>query len=690
MEAYKDKSFPISKRIDDLLSRLTLEEKAGFISYMNDGVPRLGIPPYSWWNEALHGVARSGCATVFPQAIAMAATFSPELVEKMGEVIAIEGRARNRQAAEHNDHGTYKGLTYWSPNVNIFRDPRWGRGQETYGECPYLTGLLGAAFVHGVQGHDPEHLKASACAKHFAAHSGPEDGRMGFDSKVSEKDLRETYLRAFKACVDAGVSSIMTAYNALNGTPCCINRHLLEDILRAEWGFRGAVVTDVGCSRGLVDNHKKVSNYAEGLEKELQSGVDVISDFHGQDRCKAAWAERQIAEKTLDTMLRHQLDVKFRLGMFDDDCNAPSPEVIECKEHRQLALECARRSVVLLKNDQHVLPLDKRALKTIAVIGPTADNYETLIANYSGTPTRHVTILQGVLNEADDDCRIIYALGSELIHKISESCAEDYDTISEAVSCAERADAVILCVGLTHRIEGEGGNASNPQAAGDKADLELPAVQRYLYDAVRKVAKRLILVNVSGSALHLPDADTILQVFYPGAEGGTAVADILFGNVNPSGKLPVTFYNSAEDLPPFTDYAMDGRTYRFYGGAVQFPFGYGLSYTTFAASNLHAVPQVKAGEPLTVEIDWTNMGKRAGEDVVQIYVHAVSPSPRAPLKQLAAVKRVSLQPSETKHLVMTLDAETFQLYGDDGKTFYETGKWRIMVNDLSCDVMLNS
>ena len=511
---------------------------------------------------------------------------------------------------------------------------------------------------------------------------------MGFDSKVSEKDLRETYLRAFKACVDAGVSSVMTAYNALNGTPCCVNRHLLEDILRAEWGFRGAVVTDVGCSRGLVDNHKTVSNFAEGLEKELQSGVDVISDFHGQDRCKATWAERQIAEETLDTMLRHQLDVKFRLGLFDANRTEPSPEVIECKEHRLLALDCARRSVVLLKNDNHVLPLDKRALKTIAVIGPTADNYETLIANYSGTPTRHVTLLQGVLNEADEDCRIIYALGSELIKTISESCAEDYDTISEAVSCAEQADVVILCVGLTHRIEGEGGNASNPQAAGDKADLELPAIQRYLVDAVRKVAKQLILVNVSGSAIHLPDADAILQVFYPGAEGGTAVADILFGNVNPSGKLPVTFYNSVDDLPPFTDYAMAGRTYRFYNGSVQFPFGFGLSYTTFAASNLHFSPQLKAGEPLTVEVDWTNTGLRAGEDVVQIYVHAVSPSTRAPLKQLAAVKRVSLQPSETKHLALTLDAETFQLYGDDGKTFYETGKWQIMVGNLSTELAI--
>ena len=371
MEKFRDSSLPLEERIDALLEALTVEEKLGFVGYRNAAVPRLGIPPYVWWNEALHGLARSGAATVFQQAIAMAATFSTELVERMGEVIAEEGNARYADSVRHGDFGTYKGLTYWSPNVNIFRDPRWGRGQETYGECPFLTGELGSAYVRGVQGSDPEHLKAVATPKHFAVHSGPEKDRLGFDAAVSEKDLRETYLPAFEKCVKAGAQSVMSAYNAVNGVPCSVNRRLLTDILRGEWGFDGAVVSDAGAGCALVDEHGKFGSYAEGVAAELKSGVDVATD--ADPRAGEALRAGLITGEDLDRALRNQFRVKFRLGMFDADRAYPSCDVIECDAHRALALEAARKSLVLLKNEAETLPLDPARLRSVAVIGPNAD-----------------------------------------------------------------------------------------------------------------------------------------------------------------------------------------------------------------------------------------------------------------------------------------------------------------------------
>ncbi len=678
MEKFRDSRLPLAERVDALLSQLTADEKCGFINYRNEGVPRLGIPPYVWWNEALHGLARSGSSTVFPQAIAMAATFTPELVEKMGETIAAEGRARHFDARKHGDFGTYKGLTYWSPNVNIYRDPRWGRGQETYGECPFLTGKMGAAYVRGVQGPDPEHPRAAATPKHFAAHSGPEATRLGFDSEVSEKDLRETYLPAFRKCLDAGALSIMSAYNALNGIPCSANSRLFKEILREEWNFTGVVVTDAGTGDAMVRHHKCSPDYPSALAAELHAGIDVITDWpYG---AREALERGLISEADLDRAVRNQLLVLFALGMFDDvPRDVPPPEVIECAAHRKLALEASRRSIVLLKNRNHLLPLDPQKGGTLAVIGPNADSREVLLGNYCGTPTRSVTLLEGVLAAAEPHWNIIYARGCEPAELRTEGCAEDGDRIAEAVSAAERSDAVLLCVGLNPQIEGEGGDAFNSDSAGDKPTLELPGLQNRLIEAVAAVGKPVILAVVSGGALLIPEAqaDAVIQCFYPGAEGGTAFADVLFGRFNPSGRLPVTFYRSVADLPPFEDYSMANRTYRFFAGEVMHPFGFGLSYTEFVCSALSAPQEVQAGKSVEVEISIENRGEQAGEEVVQLYLAPVNPPTPAPIRQLAAVARVTLAPGESKQVKLLLEPDSFLLTFNDGHREFGKGVWEI-------------
>lgn len=677
MKAFRNPALPLEERIDDLMSELTVDEKLGLLNYRNEGIPRLGIPPYVWWNEALHGLARSGSATVFPQAIAMAATFSPELVERMGEVVAEEGRARHFDAMAHGDFGTYKGLTYWSPNVNIFRDPRWGRGQETYGECPFLTGEMGAAYVRGVQGNDPEHLKAVATPKHFAVHSGPEKNRLAFDSRVSEKDLRETYLPAFHKCIEAGAQSVMSAYNAVNGTPCSLNARLLNGILREEWGFDGAVVTDAGAGEALVNDHRRYSDYPTAVADELRSGVDLLTDW--ATGAREAWARGLIAMADLDRAVRNQLRVKFRLGFFDPPHDVPSCDVIECAAHRKLALDAARRGIVLLKNAGNILPLNFASLGSVAVIGPNADSREVLMGNYFGTPTRTVTLLEGILAEAGDSCRVIYARGCEPVSARTEACAEDFDRIAEAVGAAERADVAILCLGLNPLIEGEAGDAFNSEAAGDKIDLELPGVQKLLLERVAATGTPVVLVAVSGSALALPEelASGVIECFYPGAEGGTALAEVLSGRVNPSGRLPVTFYRSAADLPPFDDYAMAGRTYRFFAGEVLHPFGFGLSYTTWSFREFSVPERGKVGGAVNVELTVENTGDRAGETVVQVYVSAIDSPTRTALKQLAGMRRVALAPGESERIALAISPESFLLTFDDGSRQHLPGRWRI-------------
>lgn len=658
---WRDAARTFEERARLLLAAMTDAEKLGQVNYRNQAIPRLGMNAYVWWNEALHGLARAGAATVFPQAIGMAATFNPPSVREMGGIIAREGRAKHHECARQGDYGSYKGLTFWSPNVNIFRDPRWGRGHETYGECPFLAGQMGAAYVCGVQGEHPKYLQAVATPKHFAVHSGPELTRLSFNSVVDERDLRETYLPAFQACFAAGAQSVMTAYNAINGEPCATNDYLVNNILRAEWGFDGAVVTDAGAGEALYKEHKMVADYPEAVAKELSCGIDVIVDW--EIGAEEAWKRGLINPQDLERAVYNQLLVKFRLGFFDDPAEVPladTPiEVIECPAHLAAARQASRESLVLLKNERGILPLDKAALRNIAVIGPNADARDILLGNYFGTPTKHVTILQGVQNAVGDACRVWHARGCEHMRPRTEPCAEDHDRYAEAVAVAQRCDVVLLCLGLSPSIEGEAGDAFNADAGGDKLRLELPEPQEELIRRIVATGKPVVVLMIAGSAVISPaveeQADAMLHCWYPGPEGGTAIVETLFGDTNPGGRLPVTFYRTTRDLPPFEDYAMDGRTYRFFRGEPAYPFGFGLSYTRFAYRGLE-VQRREGGVLVRVTID--NTGGRDGDEVVQVYASQLATF-RTPLRQLVAFRRVSV--SRGQSLPVELWIEDAQL-----------------------------
>jgi beta-glucosidase len=659
---------------------MSMKEKLSQIPQRNEAIPRLGMKPYVWWNEALHGLARSGAATVFPQAIAMAATFDPTRVEKMGEIIATEGRARHHESSRQGDRGTYKGLTYWSPNVNIFRDPRWGRGHETYGEDPYLTAQLGVAYTKGLQGDHPKFLKAISTPKHFAVHSGPEATRLSFNAVVDERDLRETYLPAFKACFEAGAQSVMTAYNAINGEPCSTNSYLVNDILRKEWGFSGAVVTDAGAGEALADEHKTVSNLAEAIAKEINMGIDVAVGFEGDvpSAVQEAYSQGLFDENAIDRAIFNQLLIKFKLGFFDPEETVPMTDapytVIECKEHLQEALDASRRSLVLLRNQNHQLPLDESKISNIAVMGPNADSKDVLLGNYFGTPTRSTTILQGILDRAPENCRVWHARGSEHLSSRTEMCAEDNDRYAEAVSVAQLSDVVVLCLGLNPSIEGEAGDAFNAEAGGDKTRIELPDAQEELVKRVLETGKPVIALMVTGSNVISPALEkagtSLVQVFYPGAQGGQAVAELLFGDFSPSGRLPVTFYRTTHDLPSFEDYAMENRTYRFYQGQPAFPFGFGLSTTTYEYSNLK-LDQYE--DTYRVSVDVTNTGKTVGEEVAQLYLKLDDPE-RTPTFQLSGVQRVHLETQETKNIHFNVPHSALEVVLKDGSSRLCKGK----------------
>ena len=568
------------KRAQELVGRMTLEEKASQLRYDSPAIPRLGIPAYNWWNEALHGVARAGVATVFPQAIGMAAAFDAPLMEEVGEAIADEGRAKYNAYSAEGDRDIYKGLTFWSPNVNIFRDPRWGRGHETYGEDPYLTGELGKAFVEGIQG-DGEYLHAAACAKHFAVHSGPEADRHRFDARVSQKDLWETYLPAFEKLVkEAEVEAVMGAYNRTNGEPCCGSKTLMRDILREKWGFQGHYVSDCWAIKDFHDFHRVTDTPEESAAMAMKAGCDVncgVTYLHLLKACQ----DGLVTEEEITQAAERLYTTRFLLGLFDETpYDDTAYDRIECREHLELAERAAAEGMVLLKNNG-ILPLKKEGLKAVGVIGPNADSRRALMGNYHGTASRYITVLEGI-QDALPDARVYYSEGCHLFQDKVEGLGLRQDRISEAVSVAKNSDVVFLCVGLDETLEGEEGDTGNSYASGDKADLLLPQSQRELMEAVVKVGKPVVVLNMTGSAMDLryaqEHADAVLQVWYPGARGGVAVAKALFGEVSPSGKLPVTFYNSAEELPAFEDYSMKGRTYRYFQGKPLYPFGYGLTY----------------------------------------------------------------------------------------------------------------
>lgn len=655
------------KQAKDLLAQMTLEEKAGLLSYRSQAIPRLGIPEYNWWNEALHGVARAGTATSFPQVIGMAASFDEELIHEVADVIATEGRAKYNESVKKGDRDQYKGLTFWCPNINIFRDPRWGRGHETFGEDPYLTSRLGVSYVKGLQG-DTEHLKTAACVKHFAVHSGPEEGRHSFNSRVSEKDLWETYLPAFEACVkEAKVEGVMGAYNRLNGEACCASRTLIRDILRGKWGFGGYFVSDCGAIADIHMYHELTAGAPESAALALEAGCDLNCGNVYLTVCQAVQMGLT-SEEAVDRAAEHLLMTRLRLGMLEETEYDDIPyEVVECSAHRKLAREAAVRSMVLLRNDG-ILPLHRDKIRTIGVIGPNADSRTALWGNYYGTSSCNITVLEGIRNAVGEDTRILYAAGSHLYRPSSESGAEQDDRIAEALSVAERSDVVILCLGLDATIEGEEGDASNEYAAGDKKSLALPQSQTALLKAVAELEKPTVLVMMAGSAMDLQFADrhvnAILQAWYPGAQGGAAVADVLFGDASPSGKLPVTFYRCSEDLPDFVDYSMKGRTYRYFQGEVLYPFGYGLNYgDTFCAA---ASCQMEEDGTVQVEAEVKNAGDRQAQDVLQVYVKHIDSSLAVPNYSLCGFKPFSLQAGESHKLTLTVDRSALEIVTEDG------------------------
>ena len=823
---YKDPSLPIEKRVDDLVARMTLEEKVSQMMNAAPAIERLDIPEYEWWNEGLHGVARAGYATVFPQAIGLAATWDTNLMAQVAEVISTEARAKHNEFVRNNERGRYKGLTFWSPNINIFRDPRWGRGQETYGEDPYLTSILGVEFVKGLQGNDPKYLKVVATPKHYAVHSGPEPERHSFDAKVYERDLRETYLPAFRASVvEAQAASVMCAYNRTNTEPCCANDRLMMDILRKEWGFNGYVVSDCGAISDIWKGHQFAKSEAAASALAVKVGTDLACGREYSSLIQAV-KEGLISEAEIDVSLKRLMTARFRLGMFDP------PEMVayaripfsenDSPAHRALSLKAARESIVLLKNENNALPL-KKDVNTIAVIGPNADAPEVLVGNYSGRPSKSFTPLAGIRNAVSPNTRVLYALGSTLSGEAvipvpasfltlggkgtpagfkgeyfnnqelqgqpadvrtdqqvnfdwgrykpaphvgennfsvrwtgkltpAESgtyrlgaTADDgvrlyldgqilidawksnptktvtkevtleggraYDVrmeyyqynreaiakfvwsypnfaerqINEAVSATKQSDVTVVVLGLSAALEGEEMTVSTEGfRGGDRTDIALPKGQEALLKAVSETGKPVVLVLLNGSALAVNWANdnvaAIVDAWYPGEEGGTALADVLFGDYNPGGRLPVTFYKSVDQLPPFTDYNMQGRTYRYFRGDPLYPFGFGLSYTNFRYDNLKlSANRINAGAGLTITAEVQNAGSHAGDEVVQLYVTDVAASVPVPIRSLAGVKRVFLKPGERQKISFALTREQMSIIADSGKRVVAPGEFLISV-----------
>ncbi|MDO4990491.1 MAG: glycoside hydrolase family 3 C-terminal domain-containing protein [Eubacteriales bacterium] len=656
-----------------LVARMTLEEKTAQLRYNAPAIERLGVPAYNWWNEALHGVARGGTATSFPQAIGLAAMFDDALLEQLGDVAATEGRAKYNALSAKGDRDIYHGLTFWSPNINIFRDPRWGRGHETYGEDPYLTSRMGQAYVRGLQGSGGT-MKAAACAKHFAVHSGPEALRHQFDAVASPKDMEETYLPAFEDLVrKAGVEAVMGAYNRTNGEPCCGSKTLLTDTLRGKWGFEGHVVSDCWAIRDFHTGHMVTSTPAESVALALRSGCDVNcgnSYYHLLD----ALSQGLITEEQITEAAVRLFTTRYLLGLFDGSAFDEIPyTAIECEKHLRLAHEAALEACVLLKNDG-LLPL--KAEGTIGVIGPNADSRGALIGNYYGTASRCVTVLEGIQDRTAGRARVLYSEGCHLFADRVEPLAQPDDRLAEAVAVAENSDTVILVLGYDERLEGEERDEGNHCGSGDKEDLLLPEPQRRLLDAVLAVGKPTVVVLTAGSSVDVSAAqeraDAILLAWYPGAGGGRAVAELLFGDVSPSGKLPVTFYKNEalRELPDFTDYRMAGRTYRYYTGAPLYPFGYGLSYADMELSGLSATRE-------RAKLRVQNRSAFAAQEVVELYIKDEG-SPDAPTNPvLCGFLRLRLEPGETRLVSIPIDPRAFTVVNAAGERVPGSGRWTL-------------
>ena len=678
---YENPSFSPEQRAEDLCSRLNLEEKAKLMLHRSPAIERLNVPAFEWWNEALHGVGRSGFATVFPITMGMAATFDDQLVYRVFTAVSDEARAKNTEARRKKEVRQYQGLSFYTPNINIFRDPRWGRGQETYGEDPFLTSQMGLAVVRGLQGEGQKYLKTLACAKHFAVHSGPEWNRHSFDvEQLPARDLWETYLPAFKALVQQGhVKEVMCAYQRIDGEPCCGNTRFLQHILRDEWGFQGLVTSDCWAVADFWQkgHHEFSATKEDAVARAVVTGTDLEcgSDYPA---IPDAVAQGKLTEEQVDISLKRLLQARFELGDFDDDqlvAWTDIPMSVVCSaEHRELALQAARESMTLLKNDG-ILPLCSK--QRIVVVGPNADNASMQWGNYNGFPTETITILDGIRSKSD---QVSFLDGFEHVGKGMDEkqlLAEHY------LSRISDADVVVFVGGISPRLEGEEMSVdAEGFKGGDRLSIELPKVQRDFLAALHAMGKPVVYVNCSGSAMGLvpeqANANAILQAWYPGEQGGRAVADVLFGDYNPSGKLPVTFYRSVDQLPDYEDYRMAGRTYRYFQGEPLYPFGFGLSYTTFKLGT----PSYQNGK---VKVDITNTGKQEGAEVVQVYLR----DPRdtdGPIKTLRAYQRVNLQPGEQRTLTIDLPRERFELWDTATNTMrVRKGKYEIMVGTSSAD-----
>ncbi|MCD8014848.1 MAG: glycoside hydrolase family 3 C-terminal domain-containing protein [Lachnospiraceae bacterium] len=686
------------KKAKELVSQMTLEEKASQLRYDAPAIRRLGIPAYNWWGEALHGVARAGQATVFPQAIGLGATFDETLVGAVADAAATEGRAKYNAYSSRGDRDIYKGLTFWAPNVNIFRDPRWGRGHETYGEDPCLTARLGTAYVKGLQG-EGETLKAAACAKHFAVHSGPEAARHEFNAEVSAKDMGETYLPAFEALVkEAGVEAVMGAYNRVNGEPACAST-VLQKKLRGDWGFEGHFVSDCWAIRDFHENHLVTKNATESAALALNTGCDLNCGNTYLYVMKAC-LEGLVSEETITEAAVRLFTTRYLLGLFDgSEYDRISYLEVESPEHLALAEKAAEESFVLLKNNG-LLPLKKEQLATVGVIGPNADSREALIGNYHGTSSRYVTIQEGIEDYLGADVRVLTSVGCPLHREKAENLSAGPDRLAEARTVADMSDVVILCVGLDETLEGEEGDTSNSDASGDKADLLLPKVQRELMEVVAASGKPTVLCLMAGSDIDLSYAaehfDAVLVLWYPGCQGGRAAARVLFGDVSPSGKLPVTFYHSLEELPAFTDYSMQGRTYRYMTGQAQYPFGYGLTYgkVEVTAARLvtgsgserivrmalgNTIRTYGAAEAVSVVAELTNSGVYDTQEVVQVYVKNLDSPLAVPNPQLMAFARVFVKAEETIWVELPIRPEAFMVVDEDGIRREEGSTFEIFV-----------
>jgi beta-glucosidase len=678
---YQDPNKPIDERVADLVSRMTLQEKAYQMMNSAPGIERLGLLPFEWWNEALHGVARTGRATVFPQNIGLAATFDPDLVKRIGEAISDEAWAKFNIAQRMQNYGKYTGLTFYAPNINIFRDPRWGRGQETYGEDPYLTSRMGIAYVQGMQGNDPHFLKTAACAKHYVVHSGPEASRHSFDAEPPMKDFMETYTPAFEALVKEGkVQSVMCAYNRTFGKPCCGSSFLLSELLRNRWGFQGYVTTDCDAIANFYKHHGAAKDEAEACALAIKSGVNLDCGNEFQSLPEAV-KRGLITEKEIDQALSKLLVTRFKLGLLDPINNNPyskiGEEVIGCKKHIDLAYEAAAKSIVLLQNKNNMLPL-KKEIKSIFVTGPYAASQDVLMGNYNGVSDHLTTVLEAIVGKVSAGTSVFYRQGVE-------PSAPNQNASNYAFGEGANSDVIVGVFGISGVFEGEEGESTASNTLGDRLNLGIPQNQLDFLRTMKKRSKKpIVLILTGGSPVCTAElseiADAILFVWYPGQEGGRAAADALFGDVNPSGRLAITFPKSVDQLPAFDDYSMKGRTYRYMTEEPLYPFGFGLSYTSFQYSDIAIdKPKIKKGETVTVSAKVTNTGKWDGDEVVQLYVTDVKASTRVPLFSLDGVKRLKLKSGESQVVSFLVTPRMMELINDNGDRVLESGEFKITI-----------